>query len=246
MPEPWFHVTALPAPGQIAQLDARESQHARGARRLELGESVVLFDGYGATAPAILCEVERRCVGARAEAVEYHDRPSPALHVVSALPRGDRLAQLLSMATQLGMSSFRPLQCQRGVARPRAGARERWERILREACKQSRRAWLPEIGEPCAPQVIATLSANATLSAKRSAVVLLDPSGARSASVVAEPKLRDAEAIWLVIGPEGGLDEDERAQMFSDGALALTLSEGILRIETAVAAGLTLLSQLRL
>jgi 16S rRNA (uracil1498-N3)-methyltransferase len=125
------------------------------------------------------------------------------------------------------------------VNQPGARAHERWTRILCESCKQSRRAWLPTLVEPCAPEDVAAWAA------RRGPVVLLDPSGEPAATLVAHPALRRAPDVWLVVGPEGGLDDDERGRLLGGGARPMSLSDGILRIETAVVAGLALLGQLR-
>src|SRR3989344_4555511 len=77
--------------------------------------------------------------------------PRPAVHLACALPKGDRAAVLLDMATQLGMVRFTPLMCARNVVKPGANSRERLRRICLEACKQSRRFYLPEIEAPARP-----------------------------------------------------------------------------------------------
>ena len=185
MADPWFHVAELPAEGELARLDEDEARHARSVRRLAAGDGVVLFDGRGRRAAAVLCEVGRKGVSARVDAIAEQPRPQPALHLVSAMPKGDRLAQMLSIGTQLGMTSLTPLECRRSVARPGAAARERWPRILREACKQSRRTWVPEIHEACTPeQIFGRKDEN-------DALILLDPAGEATAAAIAVPALEE-------------------------------------------------------
>lgn len=240
MAGPWFLLTPLPAEGEVVALDPAEARHARGAQRLREGDAVVLFDGRGETAEARIVRAARAGVRVQITARARRARPAPALHVASALPKGERQSQLLGMATQLGMSSFTPLACARSVVRPEQGRRERWERILTEACKQSRRAWRPVLLEPEAPAALARARAG------DGPVLLLDAAGATPDTILADRAVRGASELWLIVGPEGGLDDEERHACLAAGAQPLAVSDAILRIETAVAAGLALLGQLRL
>jgi 16S rRNA (uracil1498-N3)-methyltransferase len=236
---PWFYLPLVPDEGEMALLEDLEARHATRARRLAMGDPVVVFDGSGVTARAVLREVGRRVVRAEILAREEHAPPSPALHLASALPQGDRIAALLSMATQLGMTSFTPLACRNSVARASGAAAARWERIVREACKQSRRPHLPQLGTEASPE--AWLQA---IGADGPALVL-DPAGERAGSVLASEGLRNATAIHLLIGPEGGFTTDELAALVQRGTRKFSLGAGILRIETAGVAAIATFGLLR-
>lgn len=240
MSAPWFHHNELPAIGDIASLDADEARHVSGARRLGTGASIVLFDGAGGTARAELVEVSKRVVTARVLEREERNMPRPALHLASAPPKGERMSTLLSMSTQLGMTSFTPLTCERGIARPSNTSAERWARISREACKQSRRPHVPPIEPASAPIPLATRLREA------GTPVLVPHPGAESlAERLTESGLRSATSIALLVGPEGGFTDDEIAGLHDAGGVLCALGEGILRTETACAAGLALLGSLR-
>jgi 16S rRNA (uracil1498-N3)-methyltransferase len=236
---PWFYLALVPHAGELALLEVLEARHATRARRLAKGDPVVVFDGSGVTARAVLKEVSRHAVRAEITVREEHAHPAPALHLASALPKGDRIATLLSMTTQLGMTSFTPLACQNSVARASGSAFARWERILREACKQSRRPHLPKLGAEASPEAwTQAIGADA-------ATFVLDPSGEPAGSVLASQSLRNAEAIHLLIGPEGGMTAEELDTLVQSGARKLSLGAGILRIETACAAAIATLGLLR-
>lgn len=239
MSDPWFHHDPLPPVGDVASLDRDEARHVSGAHRLEVGATIVLFDGRGTTAHAELDEVSRRAVTARIRELCPHSTPRPTIHLASALPKGERLSTLLSMATQLGMSSFTPLDCARAVVRPNEKSdtsTARWNRIIREACKQSRRPHLPRIEESGSPVVIAKREQDA-----EAVVLALHPGGMAIAEYLAQSKISAAVAISLLVGPEGGFSDDEAAELRDSGTTLVDLGEGILRTETACAAGLALL-----
>ena len=127
------------------------------------------------------------------------------------------------MATQLGMSSFRPLICERSIARPGPSARRRWERICLQACKQSRRPHLPDIEEPLTPALVPVLAAEGY------GIWLADPEGASIAACAARATLPDR--LLLVVGPEGGFTPSERKVFDAAGAQPVSLGRRILRID---------------
>jgi 16S rRNA (uracil1498-N3)-methyltransferase len=222
---PWFYHPHALESGCRVQMDADEARHASGARRLRVEQVVCLFDGRGTVAEGRIAVIgdRGRVVEVEIDAVRCVDPAAPALHLASALPKGDRQAVLLDMATQLGVASFTPLLCEHGVAMPGGHAVERWRRICVEACKQSRRAQVPEI-RPAAS--VADLMQTAQ------APVWLAHVGGESPAVLfdsADPP----PVVTILIGPEGGFTFEEVAQAQSAGAIVVGLGDGILRIETA-------------
>jgi 16S rRNA (uracil1498-N3)-methyltransferase len=153
---------------------------------------------------------------------------SPSITLAAALPKGDRQATLFSMATQLGMNRFVPLDCERSVARAGKGFASRTERTAIEACKQSRQAHLPTFDAPMSP------AACVECAVQRDELVLIaDPAGGPLARIDA-----GGRSIAMLIGPEGGFTENELETMQAHGALLVSLGRSILRIETAAVAAL--------
>lgn len=234
MSDAWFYMPELPAVGEKAELDPAEARHAQAARRLKAGDAVTLFNGRGDVADAIIADIARqgRLVRVEARAAAKQPQPNPAVHLAAALPKGDRQATLLSMATQLGMASFIPLQCERSVASGESGGfRERSLRVCIEACKQSRRAHLPEIREAMTPAQAASHAL------PPGAIALVAHPGGQSPAHAAPAHAAPADAaLLLLIGPEGGWTDSEMAAMTAGGAKAVALGDGILRTETAAIA----------
>ncbi len=225
MTEPMFYCATLPSTGGIARLHGDEARHAMAARRLQVGDTLWLFDGRGNVARARL-QVRHERTQELELVVDQHQRlppPRPIVHLACALPKGDRAAVMLDMATQLGIASFTPLLCERSVVKPGAGVLERLRRVCLEACKQSRRAWLPEIHPP------ATM---AELDTRGGAVWIAHPDGAPVDQLMSQPQ----ETLTILIGPEGGFTTEEVAQAIADGAIRVALGSAILRVETAAVA----------
>jgi 16S rRNA (uracil1498-N3)-methyltransferase len=229
--EKWFYAETIPPVGETVALDPQEARHATRARHLQAGAEATVCDGAGTTARIVLADVNRRSATGIVQERTAHPPPAHRVHLASALPKGDRLATLLSMATQLGMTDFTPLLARRSVVLPSPETPERWSRILREACKQSRRAWQPTIHPPATP--LESLK-NASV---QSVSLLMDAAGKPARVLLNHPP---GDRL-LLVGPEGGFDAEESATLVAAGAQPMALTTATLRIETAAAAALAIL-----
>ncbi|MFT3788965.1 MAG: RsmE family RNA methyltransferase [Tepidisphaeraceae bacterium] len=250
-------------PGAVT-LDASESHHARDVLRLTEGATVELFDESGQVAtvrvmalhPSLICDVTDIREGAS-------DRLG--VHVASAVPKGDRAEWMIEKLSELGVARFTPLRTARSVVHPEGkGKLDRWKRIAVEAAKQSRRAGLMRIEELTDVRSIAVERA-AVLSTRDGAKPLgaivrdmfsFDPppseGGARGGGESeAEKASTDGSpthptlplkggGLMLLVGPEGGWTEEELDAFRAKGVLEASLTDTILRIETAavVASGI--------
>jgi 16S rRNA (uracil1498-N3)-methyltransferase len=230
MPDPWFHVPDLPAVGETCELSAGETRHAAGARRLAAGDGITLFDGRGAVAAALVESVDRSPTRVVARVVGIRVEPPlrPQVHLAFAVPKGDRASTLIAMATQLGAASLRPMACARSVARPGRGFTARGDRLIVEACKQSRRAHRPALLEVVPLERVCDEAAAAGM-----AMWMAHP----GAMPLAET-LRGGvpEHLLLLVGPEGGFAEDEVTRARAAGTTLAALGPTILRTETAAVA----------
>jgi 16S rRNA (uracil1498-N3)-methyltransferase len=205
------------APGTLV-IDGDEAHHARVVLRLRPGDDIRVADGAGQAASAVVTGVGRDALEIEVAAVStLPDPPAARLTIACALPKGDRLADLVRSLTELGIGALQPLSCARGERH--ALNPERLTRISAEALKQCQRPRRLAIREPA---TLADLAADAA-----SAVVLLDPRG-----TPARPG--PCQATTLLIGPEGGWTEDEISACAR--LPRMRLASTILRIETAAVA----------
>lgn len=228
-------VDALPGPGGTTLLDGPEGRHAATVRRLRPGEALVLSDGRGGLAPAEVVAAE----GRDALSVRVLDRtraPEPAVRVVvaQALVKGDRGELAVEAATEAGADGFLPWRAARSVARwddgPRgAKALGKWRSTAREAAKQARRPWQPEVGEPVTTGQLAQRVGGAA-----AALVLHESAEAGLADVA----LPESGEILLAVGPEGGVDDAELARLTGAGAVAVRMGREVLRASTAACVAL--------
>ena len=232
MAEPLFYAEHLADPGATLTLTGDEARHAAASRRLQVGETLWLFDGRGGLARATLLHVTARgrALDLRIEERRTEPPPKPAIHLACALPKGDRQNVLLDIATQLGMTLFTPLVCERSVVKPGANSIERWRRVCLEACKQSRRTYLPKLRSPATPREVMARTARGT-----ETVWVAHPS-AKAVSVSSAIKQNASADVTILVGPEGGFMEEEVEQTTGAGAQQIALGPAILRIETAAVA----------
>ncbi len=235
---PLFLVDALPA-GDRYTLDGAEGHHAAAVQRLKVGERLVLADGRGGTASAEVTAVGRGGLDVRVTRREYAEPADPRLVVVQGIAKGDRGELAVQAMTEVGVDEIVPWAASRSVAQWRgergAKARAKWVSTAREAAKQARRAWLPEVsGDPdCA-----TKRVTARIGAAAAAFVLHEEATDRLTAV----DLPRTGEVLLVVGPEGGISDAELGAFVGAGASVVRLGTEVLRTSTAGVAAISVLS----
>lgn len=236
LPVHWVASLAGARPGHPVEVTGAEAHHAVAVRRLRAGEEVVLTDGSGRAATGRVLTTGKRVFTVEIDDVRTTPSPEPALVVVQALPKGDRGELAVEVLTEVGVSTIVPWAAARSVAvwRGERAARSlaRWRSTAREAAKQSRRAWFPEVAELASTDEVAALLAGATL-----AVVLHEGATAALASL----EVPAEGTVVVVVGPEGGLTGDEIAAFAEAGAHPVRLGAEVLRTSTAGVAAVSAL-----
>ena len=225
--------------GAVVTVEGDEAHHAVVVRRLRTGEQVTLADGSGAVATGVVGATTKRSFDVEVTAVDAVAEPTPSVTVVQALPKGDRGELAVEVLTEIGVARIVPWASARSVAvwkgERAAKSHAKWQSTAREAAKQARRAWHPVVRPLATTADVEALVAGADL-----AVVLhedaVEPLGAIAVPTVGE--------LVVVVGPEGGLTEDEVGSFVAAGAVAVRLGDEVLRTSTAgVAAVAALLAR---
>lgn len=221
-------------------LEGAEARHAGVVQRRRPGERVDVADGAGVR---LECVVEGVAPGRLELAVlDRSEEPAPAvrLALAQALAKGDRDERAIEAATELGVDVVVPWRANRSVVVWRgdraAKSRARWAATVREATKQSRRARTPEIADPVDSKGLA-LVVRRTVADGGAALVLHGPAG----QALADVGLDGAREVLVVVGPEGGIAEDELALLTAAGARPVRLGPHVLRTSTAGPAALAVL-----
>ncbi|MGW3118936.1 16S rRNA (uracil(1498)-N(3))-methyltransferase [Streptomyces sp. NPDC001107] len=242
MTAPVFVVESLAGvgPGSIVELDGPEGRHAVSVRRLQPGEDVVLTDGLGRGAAGVVVRTEGKD-RLFVEPFEFpvEPEPSPRITVVQALPKGDRGELAVETMTETGVDAIVPWSAARCITQWKGErglkALAKWRATAREAGKQSRRLRFPEVADAATTKQVAALLAKADFAA------VLHEDRDYASEPLATAELPSAGEIVLVVGPEGGVSEQELALFSEAGAKAYRLGRSVLRTSTAGTAATALL-----
>ncbi len=165
----------------------------------------------------------------------------PAVTVVQALPKSDRSELAIELATEAGADAFVGWQASRCVARWESSAKvdkglRRWDAVARSAARQSRRPYIPSING-----VVSTAELVHWVRDGGAAALVLHES---AIAKLTELPMAQADSLLLIIGPEGGIADDEIATLSDAGATAVRLGPTVLRTSTAAAVALGALGAL--
>nr|WP_062340130.1 16S rRNA (uracil(1498)-N(3))-methyltransferase [Herbidospora sakaeratensis] len=226
-------------PGPRLTLAGPEGRHAAAVRRITAGERVDVTDGAGRVAECMVDHAGKDHLDLTVLRVYDIPSPTPRLVVVQGLPKGDRGELAVEMMTEAGVDAIVPWSASRSITQWKgdraAKSLARWRSTAREAGKQARRFHLPEVLEPASTNQVAALLESAALA------VVLHEEAAEPLSRVDLPEKGD---IVVVVGPEGGVSDDELTRFREAGALPALLGPTVLRTSTAgVAAAAVLLAR---
>jgi 16S rRNA (uracil1498-N3)-methyltransferase len=233
-----FHIRPDAVRGDRVVFDAEETHHLSRVLRLQAGAVVRAVDGHGHEITVRLTRIGARAAEGDIVGRAVRASESPlSLTLAQAIPKGLKLEAIIRMATELGVARVIPLLSERTIARPDQTEPShrllRWRRIAKEAAKQSGRAVIPDVRLP--------IALHEWLSEPRSAeLVLCLWEGEPTPLAAVLPDTAPARAT-VVVGPEGGLTDEEALSLRSAGAVLAGLGPRILRTETAGPVALALL-----
>jgi 16S rRNA (uracil1498-N3)-methyltransferase len=235
---PLFLLDDIPDTPEVF-LAGDEGRHAARVQRIKPGETIYVADGAGTL---LTCRV--RSVVADGLKLAVTERrvesvPEPRLVVVQALPKGDRGELAVETMTEVGVDVIVPWSAAHCVTQWRPDKRDkalgRWRSTAREAAKQARRSWLPEVAD------LATTAQVADVIAESAAAVILHEEATTALTSLKPPATGD---LVVVVGPEGGVAPEEIDRFTEAGAVPALLGPTVLRTSTAgVAAAAVLLAQ---
>jgi len=233
---PRFYVSPLVAAGELPD---DQAHHARDVLRLDNGQSVIIFDGVGQSAPARIIMEKKHAHYELAGPITVEPAPPYRLNIATAVPKADRSHQLLEQVSQLGATALIWLDCRYSVVHPssEAGKMEKWVRLATESARQCGRSRILAIKEPQTPRQLLANAGLGTLiwthvDATQDLFQRLTEWQRQNA---AQAPSTECLVITIMIGPEGGWSQPEQ-EMLRQVAAPARLGNNILRIETAAAA----------
>ncbi|MFT4147510.1 MAG: 16S rRNA (uracil(1498)-N(3))-methyltransferase [Micrococcaceae bacterium] len=216
---------------QTVSITGDEFKHAM-VRRIEVGEEILLADGKGQKflanvqeklADSLVCFLKKK----------INEKHETDITVVQALAKGGRDEMALEICTEIGARSFIPWQAKRSIVKWNSSKEkkmvQRWQAIALNAAKQSRRSFIPSIEKLKDSKALLPLLKNQQI------YVLHEDASTGFKDVTIDFK----KPITLIVGPEGGITEEELQLFKRSGATTVNVSQNILRSSTAAAVALT-------
>jgi 16S rRNA (uracil1498-N3)-methyltransferase len=225
--------------GQEIQLDSQATVHVSRVLRLREGDAMVVFNGEGGEYHGIIQRLDKRAAAVHLQSYVNADSESP-LRIVLAqgVSRGERMDYTVQKAVELGVHHIEPLETERTVVNlnPERKQRRRhhWQSVVQSACEQSGRNFVPQVSD------VAKLTdwLQQLPDQERESRFVLNHRVDRGVdSIHVDSQL----PITVLIGPEGGLAEQEVAQAEQAGFVSVRLGPRVLRTETAALAFVSVL-----
>ena len=227
-----FLVAGRSAPGDLVHLEGGEARHAR-VRRIGLGEQVVVIDGAGWSALAVVESASRRGFAARIvdELPARHGESPLELTLALAFLKTDRFEWAIEKVVELGVTAIVPFASAHSLARPSASRLERWREIAKSAVKQCGRSSFPRIGEPLTFDDVLRAPGPRILFCERTPHCRIEE---------ARDRIGKVERLTVIVGPEGGFTTEEVEKGRAAGSIVAGLGPRILRADTAAVSAATL------
>lgn len=217
---------------EVQLLENEEAHHAIKVLRLSLGEQLIISDGKNTWVSGEIIEVDRKSLKFRVDKRGSIELSKPELIVIQAFTKSDRNKEMLELLTVSGVDQIIPWESERSISKWQPDSADKWMITVKEACKQSKRLRLPTISDPVKiGQVPDVLKNNFS-------VVFHESSTHKFSNTVIPSEL---EKIYVIIGPEGGITQEEVEAFKSAGAGVARLGEPVLRSAHAGFAALSAL-----
>ena len=218
--------------GEETTLTAEASSHLVKVLRTRPGSPLVLFNGDGCDYQATTLDIDpRKTRVAIKTKIEKFNESNLDITLIQGLSRHDRMDATIQKSIELGVNRIIPVLCQRSNAKLDTSKREKklshWRKIAISACEQSGRSIIPDIGEIIPLNELCSNKNDwLQLDAER---LLLDPD---SSTGLKNINIKES-AVEILIGPEGGLNEEEVSLLTESGFTSISFGPRILRTETA-------------
>ncbi len=226
-----FYVPEPRIEKELLRVEGDEVRHIRRVLRLKAGDEIVVFDGEGKEYEGTIVEENPISVVVRVQNILSSKRePHLEITFAQSLLKGEKMDYLIQKATELGIKELIPFYSSRSIPHLEKASRlrrhHRWEKIAIEASKQCGRGVIPVI-KPLQEysEMLQTVSSDSLR------LILWEKEGTRLKEVLG--RTEEKTKVFFIVGPEGGLSQEEVEQAKKTGFIPITLGERILRAETA-------------
>jgi len=230
-------------PGNVYLLNAEESHHATRVLRLSVGDEIGIINGQGTAATAAISSISGASVQVIIHALDEPNEPVIDVTLYQGLCKGDKLELVAQKCTELGVCRIVPVEFARSdvrIGKDESGRISRLARIAREAAKQCGRAFIPVVSKSVSFEEMIHELVN-----KEQQHVIIPWEKDTHRLMDALSVMTKHNCYSIVIGPEGGIEQNEIDWLVDIGATPVSLGKRILRTETAAIAAVSILMYTR-
>ena len=219
-----FFVEDIQSPNLIGD----NAHHAGRVLRMKSGEEILVSDGKGSWARCQITSISKKEIGLNVTESGKESAPDAEISILQALPKSDRARETVELLTAAGVTNIYPWQAARSIGKES----DKWESYSIEASKQSRRYFLPKVSEK--------INSNSAIEICKEfdQVLICHESATHKLTDVVKP----AKRTLIIIGPEGGISENELTEFETAGGKSLKLGRPILRSAHAGIAAISAVS----
>ncbi|PCJ51748.1 MAG: hypothetical protein COA79_25525 [Planctomycetota bacterium] len=212
-----------------------DAHHMINVKRIKINDEVKLFNGHGLQVTAVVESVDKKIVSLKIKSICKSQLPTIEIVLNFVPPKGKNLSLLIEKSVEVGVDKIVPLVSERSIRSYQNEKSEKLNKIILEACKQSERAWIPEL-----LPIINLKNRMEEVQGQNNLNLFFHPRGGKTISSL----MGDSEQpriIQLFIGPEGGWSEFEIGLAEEKKLTLTTMTCPIMRVETAVIASISVI-----
>ena len=207
--------------GQRQVLENEEAHHAIKVLRLNTGEVIKISDGVGNWVSGPIVEIAKKELFISISERGEIQAAKPELVLVQAITKSDRNKEMLELAVEAGVDRIIPRQSDRSISKWQSDSEEKWQVGIKQSCKQARQTKLPNL-----MQVMSTAELVKTIGSGGYGIVFHEEASTKFSELTIP---NSQSSVYLVIGPEGGISEQELLSFQNNGSKVVRLGDTVLR-----------------
>lgn len=217
----------------ITIIDQEQINHIKGVLRYRVTDTIVVFDGKGSEYRGAIESMDKQQIRVAVKAITRKKEADPRIAMAVAIPKNVKMDYIVEKLTELGVNTIIPLLTERTIVkldeRARLEKAARWQKIAIRSSEQSQRFFIPEVA------AVEVFDDALRLIKNYDVCCLPHLSGERKniSEILKEKKFR---SILAFVGPEGDFSPREVKKAIQGGAIAVSLGDNVLRVDTAAIA----------
>ena len=207
--------------GQRQVLENEEAHHAIKVLRLNIGEVIKISDGVGNWVSGPIVEIAKKELFISITERGQIQAVKPELVLVQAITKSDRNKEMLELAVEAGVDRIIPWQSERSISKWQSDSEQKWQVGIKQSCKQARQVKLPQL-----MQVMSTSEVIKSIGEGGFGIVFHEEASTKFSELTIP---NSQSSVYLVIGPEGGISEQELLSFQNNGSKVVRLGDTVLR-----------------